>query len=180
MWKDEAISILKNRWKKEGETGTSSVSASLASFQARCRFDYAVLRARSPRQVITPGDGGTGDSSSPSPYHRVLYCLCPSCRQRVHCCQRSSRGHVIVSILIRVLYTSQAAFLSLRRGVRWCDTDRPPCPTRCPPMSPYENQAVNLFLARYKKGGQPVLSPWLSPFKITYLAALASICGWLC
>lgn len=46
--------------KKEGETGTSSVSASLLLFQTRCRFDYAVLRARSPRQVVTPGDGGTG------------------------------------------------------------------------------------------------------------------------
>jgi hypothetical protein len=44
--------------KKEVETNASSVSASLLLFQTRCRFDYAVLRARSPRQVITPGDGG--------------------------------------------------------------------------------------------------------------------------
>ena len=31
--------------KKEVETGTSSVSASLLLFQTRCRFDYAVLKA---------------------------------------------------------------------------------------------------------------------------------------
>ena len=83
----------------------------------------------------------------------------PPCRQRAQCCRRSSRGHVIVSILIRVLYTSQAVFLSLRRGARWCDTDRPPFPTRCPPMSPHENQAVNLFLSGYKKGGTAGLVP---------------------
>ena len=69
--------------------------------QTRCRFDYAVLRARSPRQVVTPGDGGAGDSSPSSPYHRVIYCLCPSCR-RAHCCQRSSQGHVFL-LHIRVL-----------------------------------------------------------------------------
>ena len=40
---------------KKVETGTSSVSVSLLLFQTPRRFDYAVLRARSPRQVITPG-----------------------------------------------------------------------------------------------------------------------------
>ena len=43
-----------NRSKKEGETGTSSVSASLLLFQTRCRFDYAVLITRSLRQVLAP------------------------------------------------------------------------------------------------------------------------------
>ena len=94
--------------------------------------------------------------------------------------QRSSWGHVFL-LHIRVIYTSQAAFLSLRRGVRWCDTDRPPCPVLCLPMSPYENQAVNLFLTRYKKGGQPVLSPVTVPLikAIVVTSALVLACIFL-
>ena len=139
--------------KKEGETGTSSVSASLASFQARCWFDYAVLRARSPRQVITPGDGGTGDSSSPSPYHRVNIVVAPLSRQAIDVLPAVlSRGRIIVSILIRFLGTSQAAFLSLRRGFRWYDIICHPCPTRCPPCPPMTINVLAGFIEITKKG----------------------------
>ena len=82
---------------------TSSVSASLLLFQTLCRFDYAVIRAQSPRQVITPGDGGAGQlfaaQSIPSDF---IYCLCPSAASLLMCCQRSSRGHVFL-LHIRVL-----------------------------------------------------------------------------
>lgn len=106
-------------------------------FQTRCRIDYAVLRARSPRQVITPGDGGTGDSSSPSPYHRVNIVVAPLSRQAIDVLPAVlSRGRIIVSILIRFLGTSQTAFFSLHRGFSRYDIDCPPCPTRCPPCPP--------------------------------------------
>ena len=41
------------------------------------------------------------DSSPPSPYYRVLYFICPSCRQRVHCCQRSNQGRHNTNKIIR-------------------------------------------------------------------------------
>ena len=140
------------------------MSASLASFQARCRFDYAVLRARYPRQVITPGDGGTGGSSPPSPYHRVNIVVAPLSRQAIDVLPAVlSRGRIIVSILIRFLGTSQTAFFSLHRGFSRYDIDCPPCPTRCPPCPPVTINLLACFWTRHKKGGQPVLSPVTVP-----------------
>ena len=115
--------------------------------------------------MITPGDGGTGDSSSPSPCHRVNIVVAPLCRQPIDVLPAVlSRGRIIVSILIRFLGTSQTAFFSLHRGFSQYDIDCPPCPTRCPPPCP--PVTINLlacFWTRHKKGGQPVLSPRLSP-----------------
>ena len=120
----------------------------------------AVLRARSPRQVITPGDGGTGDSSSSSPYHRVNIVVAPLSHQAIDVLPAVlSRGRIIVSILIRFLGTSQTAFFSLHRGFSRYDIDCPPCPSRCPPCPPVTINLLACFWTRHKKGGQPVLSP---------------------
>ena len=97
------------------------------------------------------------DSSPPSPYHRVICCLCPSCRQRAHCCQRSSRGHVFL-LHIRVIYTSQTVFLSLHRGFSRYDIDCPPCHTRCPPCPPMTINVLACF-GEIKKRGTAGLVP---------------------
>ena len=79
------------------------------------------------------------------------------------CCQRFSLGAYYCLLYIRVSCQFVAAFLSLQREFYQYDIDCHPCPVLCHPMSPYENQAVNLFLVRHKKGGQSVLSPVTVP-----------------
>ena len=90
--------------------------------------------------------------------HRVTFICCrPSCRQRAHCCQRSSRGHVFL-LHIRVIYTSQTVFLSLHRGFSRYDIDCPPCHTRCPPCPPMTINVLACF-GEIKKRGTAGLVP---------------------
>ena len=83
------------------------------------------------------------------------------------------RGHVIVSILIRVLYTSQAAFLSLRRGFSRYDIDCPPCPTRCPPCPPMTINVLACFGEIKKRGTAGLIPRDCPPLKsLTLLLSL--------
>ena len=92
-----------------------------------------------------------------------LYVVAPNAAGLLMCCQRPKFRGVLLSLVYKALMSVCGGLLSLHRGFYQYDTDCPPCPVRCRPLSPYDNQSVSLFVSGHKKGGQSVLSPVTVP-----------------